>query len=201
MPEGEADLSKHSSELIHLYRGELGRMTTYRVRLDTTTNWAVGMNAAILSLTLKEGLALMTTLFPVALLLNLIFVWMEARRYRGFEMIRARVRLLETGFYAPMLGGEAKPENWAAELRASLESPKPPLSYLAAIAVRLRHNYLWLIGLEYLAWGMAVFTEPGEAMANAGIGPIPGPVALGGALVLLAVLIVVSRSSPAPEEG
>lgn len=39
--------SNVTNSLIHLYRGEMGRMTMYRVRLDTTTNWAIVTIAAI----------------------------------------------------------------------------------------------------------------------------------------------------------
>jgi uncharacterized membrane protein len=192
------DLAEHSSELVHLYRGELGRMTAYRVRLDTTTNWAVGMNAVLLSLALSEGVAAMVAVFPVALLLNLIFLWMEARRYRGFELIRARVRLLEIGLYSPILGS-TEPQGWIEELRESLENPTPPVSYFAAVAVRLRHNYLWLIGLAYVAWGVGLFE--GQGLEDAQIGPIPGIAVVGLAGVVLFVLVVVSRLHPAPEEG
>src|SRR5215212_10300062 len=38
--------------LIHLYRGELGRMTAYRSRLDTSANWAITTSALATTFTL-----------------------------------------------------------------------------------------------------------------------------------------------------
>jgi uncharacterized membrane protein len=39
-------------------------------------------------------------------LLVTVFLLFEARRYRYFNVWRARARLLETDFYAPMIKGE-----------------------------------------------------------------------------------------------
>ena len=38
--------------LMHLYRGELGRVAVYRVRLDNTTNWAIGVTVAVITFVL-----------------------------------------------------------------------------------------------------------------------------------------------------
>jgi len=195
------DLDKLTTPLVHLYRGELGRMTSYRLRLDTTTNWAVGTNAALLSLVLGDGVVRAGALLPVALAINAIFIWLEARRYRGFELIRARVRLLELGLYARALGSSEAPEDhdWVAQLRESLEQPRPPLSYLAAISVRLRRGYLWLIGLSYVVWGVSVWRGPG--IEAAAIGPLPPLLVIVLGLALLVALLVLGFAHSAPEEG
>jgi uncharacterized membrane protein len=46
--------SDATSALIHLYRAEVGRLTAYRVRLDTTTNWAITTSALVISFTLAN---------------------------------------------------------------------------------------------------------------------------------------------------
>src|SRR5215510_3876764 len=38
--------------LIHLYRAEVGRMVTYRQRLDTTTNWSITSSALVATFSL-----------------------------------------------------------------------------------------------------------------------------------------------------
>src|SRR5947209_3302853 len=38
--------------LIHLYRAEIGRLTAYRARLDTTTSWAITTSALVATFTL-----------------------------------------------------------------------------------------------------------------------------------------------------
>ena len=129
--------------LIHLYRGELGRMTTYRVRLDTTTNWAVGTTAAVITFAIGSR-ELPHYVFGLPVVLNLVFLWIEARRFRTYEMIRRRVRLLEQGFYVAVLGGEPRP-NWEQQLADSLKHPSAPIGYVQAFSVRLRRNYLWLL--------------------------------------------------------
>ena len=50
-PDGAASLSATAANaLIHLYRGELGRLTAYRARLDTTTSWAISASALVTTL-------------------------------------------------------------------------------------------------------------------------------------------------------
>ena len=41
---------EYISAIVHLYRGELYRATSWRIRLDNTTNWAVLTTAGLLSL-------------------------------------------------------------------------------------------------------------------------------------------------------
>ena len=92
---------EYLSVMVHFYRGEVARSTSWRQRLDTTTNWAVLTTAAMLSFTFTaEGenthiILLLTTLIILAYLI------IEARRYRYFEVYRARVRMLEENFLIP----------------------------------------------------------------------------------------------------
>jgi uncharacterized membrane protein len=171
--------------LVHLYRGELGRMTMYRVRLDTTTNWAVGTSAALVSFTLgAENVphyVLMLTMFLVV-----GFAWMEARRFQIFEMIRLRVRHLERGFFGEVLGGEP-PEGWREELREELALPRRGLSLLQALSVRIRRNYMWLLVAVFAAWLLKLDLQRGTWLEAAHVGPVPGAVVL----ALMAALLLV----------
>ena len=38
--------------VVHLYRAEVGRMTAYRQRLDTTTNWAITSSTLVATFSL-----------------------------------------------------------------------------------------------------------------------------------------------------
>src|SRR6516225_2274027 len=91
--------------LAHLYRGEVYRSTVWRTRLDSTTNWAVVTTGIALSVTYSSAEASPLPLVLVGLLVS-VFLLYEARRYRYFNVWRARARLLETDFYAPMIRGE-----------------------------------------------------------------------------------------------
>src|SRR5579862_5482102 len=91
--------------LSHLYRGEIYRSTVWRTRLDSSTNWAVVKTGIALSATYSSAAASPLPMVLVGLLVS-VFLLFEARRYRYFNVWRARARLLETDFYAPMLRGE-----------------------------------------------------------------------------------------------
>src|SRR6202521_6130985 len=104
--------------LAHLYRGEVYRSTVWRTRLDNTTNWAVaGLGLALsVSFSRAEASALPLLLIGILIVVFLIF---EARRYRYFNVWRARARWMETNFYAPMLRGEgvSLDDGWRSEER------------------------------------------------------------------------------------
>jgi uncharacterized membrane protein len=91
--------------LAHLYRGEVYRSTAWRTRLDSTTNWAVVTTGIALSATFSGAQASPSPMVLVGLIVT-VFLLFEARRYRYFNVWRARARLLETDFYAPMIRGE-----------------------------------------------------------------------------------------------
>jgi len=88
--------------MVHFYRGEIQRANTWRNRLDTTTNWAIVTTAAVISFALA-GVSNSHAVLLINMMLILIFLWIEARRYRYFELFSYRVRLLETDFFAAML--------------------------------------------------------------------------------------------------
>ena len=86
--------------LAHLYRGEMYRSKVWRTRLDATTNWAVVTTGVAISVTFSSA---ENSPLPLVLvvLLDLVFLAIEARRYRYFDIWRTRVRMMETSMYAP----------------------------------------------------------------------------------------------------
>src|SRR4029079_13427857 len=93
--------------LVHYYRGEISRMISWRDRLDRTTNWAIGALAAMLSFSLSSQQAHHSVLLFAMLLIQGLLV-IEARRYRFYDVYRARVRLIEHDYLAAMFTpGEA----------------------------------------------------------------------------------------------
>ncbi|WP_245469488.1 DUF2270 domain-containing protein, partial [Mesorhizobium sp. M7A.F.Ca.MR.362.00.0.0] len=80
--------------LSHFHRAEIARMAGWRDRLDLTTNWAITVVAALLSVSLSTASAHHGVLL-FAMLLILLLLWIEARRYRFFDFYRARVRQFE----------------------------------------------------------------------------------------------------------
>src|SRR6516225_5139145 len=91
--------------LAHLYRGEMYRSKIWRTRLDATTNWAVATTGIALSVTFGSSGNSPLPLVLVALM-SLVFLTIEARRYRYFDIWRTRVRIMEKSLYGPILRGE-----------------------------------------------------------------------------------------------
>ena len=83
--------------LAHLYRGEIYRSTAWRTRLDNTTNWAVAGLGLAMSISFSRADA---SALPILLMgvLTVVFLFFEARRYRYFNVFRARARSMETNF-------------------------------------------------------------------------------------------------------
>jgi len=184
--------------LSHLYRGELHRMTTYRVRLDTTTNWAVGTTAAMISFALGNA-ALPHWIFGLTVALDLMFLRLEAQRYQLYRRLQRRVHTIEVGFFPQVLDG-AKKSDWRKTLLASLESPEPPITKLQAVSVRLRRVYLWLIAAAYAGWFVKL-GQIGHVPESATMNKVPGLIVIVIALVplLLAMALTVYHGEPEEE--
>ena len=92
----------------HLYRGEVYRSTIWRTRLDNTTNWSVVTLGVALSITFSNATASPVPLLLVGFLV-LFFLVLEARRYRYFNVWRARPLDREASLRAHARPGRAAP--------------------------------------------------------------------------------------------
>ena len=167
--------------LAHLYRGEVYRSTVWRTRLDSSTNWAVVTTGIALSATFSNSEASPLPMVLVGLLVS-VFLLFEARRYRYFNVWRARARLLETDFYAPMITGNGArlDSGWTDLLAQDYVHPRYHISFARAIGRRLRRTYAWIFVIQAIAYygKLAIHPEPlttlAELWERAAIGPIPG---------------------------
>jgi uncharacterized membrane protein len=167
--------------IAHLYRGEVYRSTIWRSRLDQTTNWAVVTTGLALSLTYSGPQASPLPLILVGLLV-VVFLMFEARRYRYFNVWRARCRLLETDLYGPMLRGEgvSMDGEWNTLLARDYTTPRFHISYWRAIGRRLRKNYAYILAIQAVAYYGKLAIHPDavqswtEFVDRAAIGPLPG---------------------------
>lgn len=154
-------LSEFNTAIIHFYRGEIGRSNIWRTRLDATTNWAVITAGATLSFVFSSpdnpAFAI-----PINSILVAIFLFMEARRYRYYEVWANRVRVMETGYFAPMLSYRSIPpdKEWAEHIAADLLRPHFTISEWEAVGRRLRSNYIWIFVLLALSWGLKIYIHP-----------------------------------------
>src|SRR6476660_284135 len=103
LDEGVPQLS--DTAMAHLYRGELGRSDRWRTRLDTTTNWALTTTAAVISFAFASPSTPHVTII-VGVWMVMTFLLIDARRYRYYDLWNRRVRLLEDGYWSPLLRRE-----------------------------------------------------------------------------------------------
>ncbi|PYS85397.1 MAG: hypothetical protein DMF70_04450 [Acidobacteria bacterium] len=173
--------SEFNTAMSHFYRGEVQRSNVWRTRLDTTTYWAVFTSAATLSFAFSSA-SNPHFLIPINSILVAIFLVMEARRYRYYEIWASRVRVIETGYLAQMLAPESVPrdQEWASHLAADLLTPHFTISQWEAIGRRLRRNYIWIFMLLALSWNLKVYLYPAAAanfdefLQRATVGLAPG---------------------------
>jgi uncharacterized membrane protein len=179
-PSRKITSAEFNTAMVHFYRGEITRANTWRNRLDTTTNWAVLTTGATLSFAFSSP-----TNPHFVILINTVlvcfFLFMEARRYRYYEIWSGRVRILETGFISNMLRYEQQPdETWMQILVDDLKTPHFTISEWEAVGRRLRRNYLWIFVLLAACWNLKVYMHPVPAydfnafIDRATIGVVPG---------------------------
>jgi len=177
--------SEFNTAMVHFYRGEVQRSNTWRSRLDNTTYWAVITVAGALSFAFSSPTN-PHFLIPIISLLVAIFLLMEARRYRYYEIWASRVRVIETGYLAQMLApnGVPRDQEWASHLASDLLTPHFTISVWEAIGRRLRRNYIWLFALLALSWNLKVYLHPqaavnlDEFVSRATVGLVPGSIVI-----------------------
>ena len=199
-PPQPVSTSEFINTVAHYYRGEIARMSGWRDRIDRTTNWAITVVAAMLSVSLSTPSSHHGVLLFAMLLVGLMLS-IEARRYRFFDVYRARVRRLERNYFAQVFDPTIDSrDNWAQVLAADLREPIFKISYNVALSRRLRRNYCWMYLILLLAWVLKISSSKLQAegvrfdfvqtledvVANAALGPLPG------SLVLLIVIVLYS---------
>ncbi|RBI59247.1 hypothetical protein DMJ13_24105 [halophilic archaeon] len=183
-----------SSSAAHLYRGEIHRMRFWRERLDQTTYWAIVIMSAILTWTFSSrdnphyilllGMAALTA-----------FLFIEARRYRGYDIWRGRVRTLQRNVFAYGLDPSAGIEDpdWRRELSQDYRTPTVKITIEESVAHRLRRVYLLLFTIMLAAWVVRIAAfAPRPWPASAAIGRIPGLLVSGVVAASYLVAVVVA---------
>jgi uncharacterized membrane protein len=193
-----ASAGEVTTALVHYYRAEMARMSSWRDRLDRTSNWAITVTAALLSVSLSTPTAHHGVLL-FGMLLVVLLLYVEARRYRFYDVYRMRVRRFERHYFGQLFAGaEGGDEPWLKVLAEDLRHPHFRLGMRLAITRRLRRNYVWMFAILLLAWVLKITSpklQDGTAtadtarpittiVANAALGPIPGWVVI----IVVAVL-------------
>jgi uncharacterized membrane protein len=146
-------------------------------------------------------------LFGMVLCLLLLII--ESRRYRHFDVYRRRVRLLERNYYSRIFQRENVPdERWVESMATDLRSPMFSMTTSEAISRRLRRNYIWIFLVLLIAWILKVFNISAvghqwfsyELVSKAALGPVPGSF-VAGAVTLFYCLVTVWTFRSIKREG
>jgi len=147
--------------MAHLYRGEMQRMTVWRSRLDTTSNWAILLTTGMTTFALGS-----TTIPHYILLLCLALIGIcmviEARRYRHMLHSKWRVHVLEANYFGHQIcpNEPVSDPGWRERLAEDLRNPTLRTSLLMAFRLRLRRNYLLLVYFISAVWLTKIFLHP-----------------------------------------
>lgn len=192
--------------LAHFYRAEVSRSTAWRNRLDTTTNWAITTAAAVLSLSFSSTSTPHATVL-VGLVLVCVFLGIESRRYRYYDLWARRVRLVETAYLVPLLRREEATDDFNAALASELSRPRLRISLLDSLCFRFVRTYSAIIALMLFGWVVKLDIHPNaadsfaELYQRARIGPAPAFLVWIGWLATVTVFVWLwwrGRSAPLP---
>lgn len=190
-----------ATAMAQFYRSEVGRSNTWRSRLDTTTNWAVIISGATLSFTFSDP-AHPHFVIPLNSLLVSVFLYMEARRYRYYEIWSSRARLVEKDYFASLLRPQgAGDQECLLPLSDYLLQPAFTISMWEAIGRRLRRNYLVIFMLLGVCWVLKIYLQPQPArdfhefITRTGVGLIPGWIVLTLGIIFNGTVVAVALAT------
>ncbi|MDJ1432149.1 DUF2270 domain-containing protein [Halostagnicola sp. A-GB9-2] len=183
--------------LPHYYRGEVAHATTAQDRIDQTTNWAITVLAALLSVVFSSP-DMPAYLLLVGIVILSIFLSFEVRRYRFYDVYRSRVRFFQENVFANALDptGVEHPR-WREELGEDLRSPTFKVTEIEALSRRVRRIYGLLFAVLGMAWvaKVTLFTPEAQWTEAAELPGIPGT-AVAGLLGLFYLGLVVLAKWP-----
>jgi len=199
--------AEYITAMAHLYRGELQRSLSWRLRLDTTTNWAIFTTAGIISFAFNNPEYAAQTLLA-GMYANLLFLILEAQRFRFFDVFHSRLRLVEENFYGPLLRRNLNRPlaDWGRHVAEDLDRPHYHISMRQAIRSRLGRVYAPLFVAQIVGWLLVVVLRrraQGEDWFEIlAIGRVPGyvPAAMVTGLFLF-LLVCVFTAPPLPRLG
>jgi len=139
----------------HFYRGEMNRLTCYRMRLDNTFQYSIVLTSALLVFYLQQKIVF--TYFPLYLcFLNFFFCFIETRRYRYYLIVQKRISLMEEGFLCHQILDCAKVESarddWVGDIASIYQKLEYTESFFICFRTRYFRNYIWLIDLIICLW-------------------------------------------------
>lgn len=198
--EARRDTAPLLAAMVHLYRAEVARGDAWRSRLDATTNWALTTTAAVVSFGLGSASASHAVML-VGMYLVLNFLFIESGRYRNWDVYLRRVRLLEVGFYLPLLRDEPFDGQRLRELAIMLDTPRIEVPFWLALSQRVRRAYGPVLVVLLAAWLVKLTVHHellrsfGDLVDRAHVGFVPGGAVLGIVLVIYLAIGTITAAS------
>ncbi len=201
------DASFHMA-VVHLYRAEMSRMTVWRSRLDTTSNWAILLTMGMTTFALG---APGTPHFILLLGLSIIGICLiiEARRYQHLHHSKWRLQLMEQSYFGEALcpGECAMSDDWRRVMSADLRQPHYTIHWTLAARLRLRRNYLMLTYFVTGVWVTKLLIHPSNVSSAAELYGrlvvghfLPSWFVLTSAAAFVSVATVLAVTTPSEEE-
>ncbi|QCW02222.1 DUF2270 domain-containing protein [Natrinema pallidum] len=188
-----ADTDSLLGVLPHFYRGEVNQANSAQDRIDRTTDWAITLLAALLSLVFSSR-TMPAFLLLIGVFVLSIFLFYEVRRYRFYDHWRARVRFIQENVFANALEptGVEHPA-WREELSDDLRNPTFKVSSREAVSRRIRRVYGLLFAVAGVGWvfKITMFTPEQRWTEAAELPGIPGTVVAGVLGLFFASVIAV----------
>src|SRR5690606_26539727 len=130
---------------------------------DITTNWSITISAAVISYAFGNPTAPHAVLL-VGLAAVVMFLVVEARRYRYYDIWARRVRMIESGYLVPLARKEPVTIDFYDALAAELSWPRLRIGALQSLAFRMqRTTYPLALGIILGAWVIKVYSHPQPA--------------------------------------
>lgn len=182
------------SALPHYYRGEVSQASSAQDRIDRTTNWAITVLAALLSVVFSSP-DLPAYLLLVGIVILAIFLSYEVRRYRFFDLYRARVRFFQENVFANALEPRGvEHSRWREELSDDLRYPTFKVTSREALSRRVRRIYGLLFAVVGVAWlaKVTLFTPETRWTEAAEVPGVHGAVVAGMLVAFFLVVVAVA---------
>jgi uncharacterized membrane protein len=187
---------------VHVYRALMDRVSMWRNRIDIPTNWAVVTSGTAASFALSDPNHSHTVLLLV-MLLTCSFWFIEARRYRYYDLWGGWLRLLESDYYGTILQENrvALSQIWQQLVVRDMHYPHYKTTFLESLGRRLRNNYLAIFLFLLLAWLLKLTIHPRPDLPpidavtwinHASVALIPGPWVTSGVIGFYIVLVLIA---------
>lgn len=161
----------------HVYPGEVYRFTVCRPRLDRITNRSVVTLGMVLSIIVAAPDASALPLILVGVLI-LLFLALEARRYRCIDIWCARIHRVDHHLVGQVRRKDTPDFKWRRVLAEEYRDPEDYVSFLTALSRRVRSSYLRTLQVQSMAdLGKLVVHLPAlvsveEVVDRAALGPL-----------------------------